>query len=142
MNPLIRMAPFTINQKHFQSLRTEICKYLSDSSPTILGEAFYGQQNKTIWFKILRMWTLLNRSINAQNWPTDIVRPAKVGSCVYIFWAQIFEHKKDIVYIPNLSNVQNCDLFQLVISTIGYYHCINFISTMQLENIYNFFFPR
>ena len=29
-----------------------------------------------------------------------------------------------------LSNVQNCDFFQLVISTVRYYHCINFISTM------------
>ena len=36
------------------------------------------------------------------------------------------------------SNVQNCDFFQLVISTVRYYHCINFISTVSLENIYNF----
>ena len=28
------------------------------------------------------------------------------------------------------SNVQNCDFFQLDISTVRYYHCINFISTM------------
>ena len=32
--------------------------------------------------------------------------------------------------VSGLSNVQNCDFFQLVISTVRYYHGINFVSTM------------
>ena len=86
-------ASFTIHQKNFQTLATEIYKYLRGLSPTILGEVF--KLNKTIPYD-LRM----RNELYARNPKTVRYGTETISFLAPKIWALILKNLKHSSSLP------------------------------------------